>query len=224
MTPQEHYPALKIHFETLSKLQKQIPLTAKAMLDEFEGDLYVVHFFLFSGLNRTLNLTDSLLSAVATWNFTSTAILLRCNLETLAVFTYILNSPNATQLLVEHLTNGRLKKIEVIGSDTKLISLKGYELIDYVANYLPWTRKIYKETSNVVHFSDKHFYTMATAINEEEHQLSFAIQVGNESWPEENIKELLEACVQINQNIVEYSEKISRKFKKSLAQGSEKES
>jgi len=215
LTPQEKYKSLIKLMEQIDDLQKNIPKAGKDIIELFEGKLYVPHFLFLASLNRTLNLNDAILNAIGKWNFIVAAALLRMQLETLSSLIYV-NHSNIAQQSEFYIKEGRLKKLEIIGDHISVKSLRDSELVDFASKTFPWIANVYKETSRIIHFSDKHIYAMTTNFDDKEATFEWKIGIGNETWQEKDIKELLLAVIKINKEILNYILIIAKKFKKGL--------
>ena len=217
MNPQAKYPKLKTLFNEIEKIQKEILIIGKKILEMFNKEIYLLHFLLLSSLNRTLNITDGILEATNKWNFIVSAALLRMQIETLASLVYVSKSHIGKQSEF-YFKEGRLKKMEVVGNQVRWVNIRERELINFANMFFPWMTKVYEETCRIVHFSNKNIYSMTRSFNNETRNFEWAIAVGNENWSEGDIKELLEVLINTEKEILNYSKLIAEDFKKSLSQ------
>jgi len=141
----------------LEALENSHIQVAKEMLGAGGGSIFPLDFFALGIIQRSLLLVKGFCGLVRSNNFTSAAPLIRLQLDNLLQMyaAFIAKDPH----------DFAMKKLE--GKPTnKLKDKNGNEMKDsYLAKQLSknkktsWARRVYKETSRFIHFSDKHIFS-----------------------------------------------------------------
>ncbi len=75
-------------------------------------------------------------------------------------------------------------------------------LCNYTRSIFPQVDNVYKETSRLVHFSDKHVFTCIEALDETGRMAGFSIGKGSSKWREKDILSLLQCAIAITETIL----------------------
>lgn len=212
MTPQEKYQRVGESVDLMRDSLAKIDLMGKKIHRIFKYRFTnATSLFLFSALNRTLNLSDALIDAVSKWNFIVATSLLRGVIETLAALVYVHSSDaNAPEVVAGFFVEGRLPFPKRKDVRIKRVPIK--DQIELAEKEFPGISNVYNELCEIAHFGSKNFFAMYRSIDADEKKLTLGIEVGNENWPEREILELLGSCATFCEGIAKYSEVIARRF------------
>lgn len=188
MNPIEKYPGLQPLFKTMENHKHEAPLLAKEVLDYTEGEYYLIHFLLLAILDRTANVLDGITDAIMKWNVIVAGSLLRNLLDTLAVLVFLSEQQYPPEAINALFKDGRLMRRKGM----KLKRIPDAEIIEHTKKVYPWAKDVYGETSGFVHFSGKHLFGIVQKISNKDRVITMKVGVGQESWPEEELKNFLE--------------------------------
>lgn len=187
-TPVEKFPALQERFNGLKKLRQAHLDVGREMVLADGGTLYATDLVIAGLLKRSLDLLDSITTLVERWNFTASASLLRLQLDSLLKLRYlaILTDPDAVSM--EILGGHSLQKMK----DKDGNKLTDARLRDYTRSEYPWIDEVYRETSKLVHFSEKHIFSTVQSLDKESRIVDFFIGEGFPNWSEQDIASLID--------------------------------
>lgn len=212
MNPIERSPNLQPLFQRMEKQKCAALALVKESLEYTNNDVYIIQLLMFAALNRTINILDAISDAIMKWNIIAAGSLLRNLLDTLAVLVFLSKQPNLnlTEVIDTLFKNGRLMKRKGM----RLMRIPDADVIKCVNEVYPWAKQVYDETSGFVHFSGKHLFGIAREFLNTDKVITMGIGIGNESWPEEELKNFLEATneitIQIYRNVEAFSRTIKR--------------
>ena len=195
--PSELYPQVAECEKRLKDFIQEILDVGKEMLSVGGGKLYTHDMFFIGVLNRSIDLIDAILILTSRWNFVAAAPLIRLHLDTLLRLSYwrTIKTPNA---FIRQILEG--KQVNQI-KDEEGIKLTDARLRKYTLSIFPQVDNVYKETSRLIHFSDKHVFTCIEALDETGRMAGFSIGKGSSRWREKDILALLEYAIAITEAI-----------------------
>ena len=186
-TPAEKFSKLREKFQLLEKLQQKHLDIGVKMLSVAERHYYSTDLLMIGILNRSLDLLDGVTSLVERWNFTCAASLVRLQLDSLLRLVYLSTLEDANSVSTEIIEGRSFREMKDEAGKT----LTDAMLRTYARPIYPWVDEIYKETSNLIHFSNKHFFISVNSLDERSRTMQFSIAQGNTNWPEQEIDSLL---------------------------------
>lgn len=165
-----------------------LELTTK-MLKAKNGELLLNDLFFVGAVNRTMKLLAGIVALLPLQNFTACGALLRMHLDTLMKMSYVAQSNDNSEAVQKFIEGEEFYKMKNnLGERLNDKTLK-----EYTKKYFPQVETVYKETSRLVHFTDKNvvgaFYGKKNS--------SMAISKKDFMWDEDSIKSLIGACVSI---------------------------
>lgn len=168
-------------------------LTAK-MLRANNSKLLLNDLFFIGAINRTMKLLAGIIALLPLKNFTACGALLRMHLDTLMKMSYIAQSDDNSEAVQKFIEGEEFYKMknnlgEILNDKT---------LKEYTKKYFPQVETVYKETSRLVHFTDKNvigaFYGKKKS--------SIVISKKDFMWDEDSIKNMIGACINITSVII----------------------
>ncbi|GAI01088.1 unnamed protein product [marine sediment metagenome] len=195
--PSELYPQVAECEEKLNQLIQEIINVGKEMFTVSKG-LYMTDIFLMGVMNRSINLIDAILCLTNRWNFIAAGPLVRLHLDTLLRLSYLRASNNPDLFIRQVLEGKRLDKVK----DEEGKELKDIRLRDYTRPIFPQVDNVYKETSRLIHFSDKHVFTCIEALDDTGRTAGFSVGKGSPKWREKDILSLLRCAIVITEAIL----------------------
>jgi len=196
--PSELYPRVAECEERLNDFIQDIIDVGKEMLSVEGSKLYTHDFFFIGVLNRSIDLIDAILILTSRWNFVAAAPLIRLHLDTLLRLSYWRTIKNPDAFIRQILEGKQVNQIK----DEEGIKLTEGRLRDYTRSIFPQVDNVYKETSRLIHFSDKHVFTCIEALDETGRMAGFSIGKGSSRWREKDILYLLECAITITEAIL----------------------
>ncbi len=194
--PSELYPQVAKCEGRLNDLIREIINVGKEMFTVGES-LYMVDLFLMGVLNRSINLIDAILVLTGRWNFVAAAPLIRLHLDTLLRLSYLRTIKDHDAFIIQILEGKQLNKIKDEGGG----KLTDARLRDYARSIFPQIDNVYKETSKLIHFSDKHVFTCIETVDDTGAFTGF-IGKGSPKWREKDILSLLRCAIAITEAIL----------------------
>jgi hypothetical protein len=198
--PSELYPRVAKSETKLKGLIGEFINVGKAMFPGDVGAVYKTDIFLFGVLNRSVNLVDAILVLTESWNFVAAGPLVRVHLDTLLRMSYLRATKDPENFAMEILRGKQVNKIR----DEEGEELTDARLRYYAKKVFQQIDEVYRETSKLVHFSNKHVFTCITKVNDTGEFEAF-IGKGSRKWQERDILSLLECCVAITEAILAIS-------------------
>lgn len=187
----EKYPNLKELFKELEIVKKEHITVGEKFLNSDEREIYIRTLYIIGTLKRSMELVDGVLILTNQWNATSAIPLLRLQLDSLIRLAYLIGQKDAENICTEVLLHNKSFH-QLKGKDGK--RLTDARLIEYCSPYYPWIQSVYKETSQLIHFSYKHILgTMSDTGKERNARI--AIATGVQNWPEKEIEIFLKAVI-----------------------------
>ena len=197
-TPSELYPQVAECEKRLNDFIQEMLDVGKEMLSIGEGKLYTHDIFFIGVLNRSINLIDAILILTSRWNFVAAAPLIRLHLDTLLRLSYWRTIKNPNTFIRQILEGKQVNQIK----DEEGIKLTDGRLREYTRSIFPQVDNVYKETSRLIHFSDKHVFTCIEALDETGRMAGFSIGKGSSRWREKDILYLLKCAITITEAIL----------------------
>ncbi len=188
-TPIEKFPRLQKKFEMLKKQHQTHLDVGLKMLSVDNGKFYVTDIVIIGVLKRSLDLIDGITSLVERWNFSAAAPLLRLQLDSLLRLVYLATLKNADTVSADIINGHSFGNLK----DKEGKKLTDVRLRDYARTVYPWIDDVYKETSKLIHFSEKHCFQPFHCQDEQSRKLEIIIGEGFPNWLEADIDSLLDA-------------------------------
>jgi len=196
--PSELYPQVAEYEKRLKDFIQEVLDVGKEMLSVAGGELYIPDMFFTAVLNRSVNLIEAILVLTSRWNFIAAGPLIRLHLDTLLRLSYLRTTKNPDSFVMKILQGKQVDKIK----DEEGKRLTDARLRDYARSIFPQVDNVYKETSRLIHFSDKHVFTCIEALDETGRMAGFSIGEGSSRWREKDILFLLECAITITEAIL----------------------
>jgi hypothetical protein len=152
--PSELYPRVAECEKRLSDLIQDIITVGYEMLSVAGGKLHLPDIFFTGVLHRSINLIDAILVLTDRWNFVAAGPLIRLHLDTLLRLSYLRTTENPDAFIFQILEGKQVNKIK----DEQGRNLTDTRLCDYARPIFPQIDNVYKGTSSLIHFSDKHVF------------------------------------------------------------------
>lgn len=188
-TPMEKFPTLRKRFEVLKKLRQAHLDVGTKMLSVADGNIYVTDLVMIGVLKRSLDILDGCISLVERWNLSAAAPLLRLQLDSLLKLVYLATLKDADVVSMEIIKGHSFRNMR----DRNGKKLTDARLRDYARPLYPWIDEVYKQTSKLIHFSEKHCFLSVNSLDEQSRRVDFFIGEGVTNWPESEIDSLLSA-------------------------------
>jgi hypothetical protein len=199
-TPSDIFPRVKESLLKLQELEKAHLQVGKEMLRVADGALYTTDLMLVGVLKRSLDLIDAIQLLVERWNFCASAPMLRLQLSNLLLLAYLSTCQNVDDLCLQLLEGKDLNRIK----DKEGKNLTDARLRDYARPQFPWVDDVYKATSKLVHFSERHVFISSNTLDTNNGIVSLQIGKGSPRWAEEDIYELLQCTVVTTEGILNF--------------------
>jgi hypothetical protein len=188
-TPFERYPQLSKHQRVVEEQKTSHIEIGHRLMSAGGGPLHIVDLVMMGVIKRSLDLVGGAIVLVEQWNFTAAAPILRLQLDNILKLVYLGHAPDAGLVAKEILSGKRFDKLK----DRDNQRLTDARLREYAKPIYPWIDSVYEQTSKMIHFSDKHCFMIAKAVNDETRTVEFAIEEGLPDWPEVELDEFLHA-------------------------------
>jgi hypothetical protein len=154
------------------------------------GDnMYVSDFFLIGVLKRAISLSSGFRALIAARNFTCAASLLRMQLDTAMRLNAAALSPNAADFALAVFRGDPVNKMK----DRDGQSMTDSYLAKKLNELFPWVHNVYKETSELVHFTSRHIFSSAAKLDEDSRTVHFMIGPQDPPRPDEDYFEVVHA-------------------------------
>jgi len=196
--PNELYPRVADYEKKLSELIQDTITVGRDMFSAAAGKVYMPDLFFVGVVNRSINLIDAILVLTGRWNFVAAGPLIRLHLDTLLRSSYLATTRNHDAFIRHILEGKQVNKLK----DEKGINLTDTRLRDYARPIFPQIDNVYKETSRLIHFSNKHIFASASAIDEKSRVVGFSMTKGFLRWEEKDILSLLKCTIAITEAIL----------------------
>jgi hypothetical protein len=167
------------------------------MFSADNGNIYIPDMFFMGVLNRTINVIDAISCLTERRNFIATGPLVRIHLDTLLCLSYLIKTKNPDSIIMEILKGKQLRKIK----DEEGYNLTDTRLRDYARPLFPQVDNVYKETSKLIHFSDKQLFTCFETVDDNG-RFTAIIGKGSSGWKEKDIIVSLSCTISITEIIL----------------------
>jgi len=180
--------------ESLEDKLARIERAEKSVLELFAqvmrpgADMYLADFMLIGIAKRTVSLADGFRSLIVARNFTCAAALVRMQLDT-AFRLYAATLVDDPEAYVRKVFHGH--------PVNKMKDRDGKPLTDsYLAKKLsetyPWIERVYKETSELVHFTNRHIFASAAKLDEATRTVRFMVAAKDPPRPDADYFEVVD--------------------------------
>ena len=169
--PQEHPSSTIIN--ALAKLEadrKTLSDQVGRILEAHNRDLYTFDFLALAAIKRSLALSEGFCTLIRNQNFTCAGSILRLQLDTAIRFFagFIVDAPH--DFALEVIEGGQISKI----TDRKGHRMTDHYLLTQLIQKFPeyeWIKSVYKKTSNYIHFSNTHIFSMSNRTHHEDQSM-----------------------------------------------------
>ena len=199
-TPIEKFPGLQHHLEILRSLRKKHDEIVVKMLSVANGDIFVTDLVNLGILKRSINLLDGIACLVERWNFTAAVPLLRLQLDSLLRLCYLASLSDVEDVSVKIIKGQSFRNIK----DREGKKLTDARLREYASDKYPMINELYKETSKMIHFSDKHCFLAAESTDKKERSVTFRLGEGDKRWREQDIAGFLDTTGKVTKALLEH--------------------
>ena len=183
-TPKDRFPKLIAAYAVLDEQRALHATLYLTISDAAGGQIYAADLFMQAALKRSLDLLDAIVCLIDRWNFVAAGPLLRLQIDTLLRLVYLATLTNADEMAIAMLQGKRLKEKGASGKP-----LTDARMRELARPMYPWIDRVYSETSKLIHFSDKHFFSPVTSVADRTVETYFG--VGMPHWNERDVAELL---------------------------------
>ncbi len=190
-TPFEKYASLGKFEEAMEHLEQRHLKLAESMFKAGGRKMYLVDMFWVAVIQRSLALCSGIFGLARDWNYMCAGSLMRLQLDSLMRCYFVSCTPKGPDFIKLIFKGKRLNK-EKDHDGKKLTDRRLRELC---AEAYPWLDKVYEETCELIHFSDKHFYLSIVKPDDNDRSVVYSVNARQEQWPEDSIKELLSCLV-----------------------------
>ncbi len=163
------------------------------------GDnMYVADFFLIGVIKRAVSLSSGFRALIAARNFTCAASLLRMQIDTAMRLNAAALSPSPEDFAMAVFKGEPINKIK---------DREGQLMTDtYLARKLneqfSWVYNVYKETSELVHFTSRHIFASAAKLDENTRTVHFMVGAQDPPRPDEDYFEVVHAFYEATRVVV----------------------
>jgi hypothetical protein len=152
------------------------------------SDMYLSDFLMVGVVKRTVSLADGFRTLTTARNFTCAAALVRMQLDT-AFRLYAATLTHSPEKYAHEVFHG--KPID------KMKDRDGNRMTDgHLARKLneqyPWILNVYKETSELVHFTSRHIFASATKLDDETRTVHFMVSAKDPPRPDQDYFEVVD--------------------------------
>lgn len=185
--------------EMISEIEKtrdKYLVVAEDIGKAYNYSILTSDFFIYGGIERAVDITDSFLLLLKQDHFQSAGALLRMHLDTLLRL-YALTLVKSKQEFVLAVMEGKhINKLKDINGNNLTDKYLRESFFSAPENK-PWIQldKVYTETSGFIHFSDKHIYAPFKKAEGNKMILNLGAKL---EVPEESKKEILGAFLMIS--------------------------
>lgn len=152
-------------------------------------DAYVADFFVIGAIKRIISLADGFRKLIEARNFTCAAALLRMQIDTAARVYALREIPDLHEFGSKMLAGEHFSRQKSINGQP----LKDFYIIAQLAEEYPWVSKVYKETSDLVHLSGRHFFSAIARTDDEARTVHIQISAEDPEKKYEEYFEILDA-------------------------------
>jgi len=125
------------------------------------GAMFPVDFIALAVLHRSLALLRGFCHAIRDQNFICAVPLVRMQLDNLLRFYALSLVDNPHTLALKILGGDPLRKFP----DRTGRKMTDSYLVEKLSEYLPWVKRLYKETSGYIHLSEKHIFNTIVSVD-----------------------------------------------------------
>lgn len=174
---------------------------AKEMLEADQGNIFPLDLFALGVIKRSLLLVKGFCDLLRSNNFTSAAPLVRLHLDNLLQIYAAFIAKNPHDFAVERLNGKQTNKLK----DKSGQKMKDRYLVEQLSRNkeTSWVKRVYKETSKFIHFSNKHIFSTVQSIGENR-TIKFLIPSDKEIVPEQVQLEAISAMNAITDGLFRY--------------------
>lgn len=149
--------------EELKQYQQKHRELEKTVIQANSGTLYPLDLLVLATLNRSAHLLRGFISLVEDRNFIAAAPLIRLQLDNcLRLFaSTLVEDPH--QFTLNIIAGQPVRRQR--DRDNELMTDK--RLVSQLAQHFPWVEKVYEVTSSYIHLSEKHFFHIMQASQED---------------------------------------------------------
>lgn len=196
---QEYFPELSQLFTELECLKKTHFDVFRLLQGDVNDDIYLLDMFLKPVLKRSLDLTDSFSILVKKWHYSISGAILRMQLDNLLRIYYVFQRNDNDMLFLGFLREGSFRTLKHTNGQKVTDRL----LIEIAKPNYPWIEKVYKETSNFIHLSTKHFHATIIKTDKSDRTIEEYFGVGFFNWPEFSINEVMSAYIKTTTSVLD---------------------
>ncbi len=175
---------------------------AKSMT--LEKDFTSSDMFMLGAVRRTLAQSKGFSQLISARNFPCAAAILRMQIDT-AMRVFALYGMRERDSCCQALLGGQ-KFNTLMNADGQ--KMTDANLRKNLAKHYPWINSIYKETSDFIHLSGRHFYNSISHLDEETRTIHFSISGNDPERPDtayyEILGEFLEVSKLVNSMLIKY--------------------
>lgn len=153
---------LRQQLDHLLDQESKIRDKAKALYTKENPDLYVMDLMVAALYDRTLHLIVGFVQLIESSNFLTASHLVRLHLDNAIRFHGFFISPNLEETARKVLGGERMESLK----DREDKKMKDWYLCDSLSKIYPWVANVYKETSGLIHFSNKHLFASSKLMDE----------------------------------------------------------
>jgi hypothetical protein len=172
------------------------------MLSAYGGKLYPLDLLALGAVKRSMSLCHGFLQLIEDYNFTCAGALLRMQLDNALRFyaAFLVSDPHE---FASHVIKGAsIRKYR----DRSGILLTDKHLVEELAKEYSWVKKVYDETSKLIHLTEKHIFITLRPDEEKERSVKIEFGALDKHIPEEAYLESTEAFIAATEVLFIYLE------------------
>ncbi|MXW15278.1 MAG: hypothetical protein F4120_04665 [Rhodothermaceae bacterium] len=178
-----NHPSDKIS-SVLDRLEKTEKLLLNAVPNILTADdhkLYAFDFLANAALKRSVALSSGFRTLICDQNFTCAGALIRLQLDTALRFMagFIVENPHEFATAV--MEGNRINKMK----DRDGECMTDRYLVNKMSEKYSWVGSVYEQTSNYIHFSDTHIFSMSDGKNDSDETYSISIGIKDSNISDE---------------------------------------
>lgn len=181
-------PTLPMRLAAIDKLESEIIRKAAERVPA-GSPMYHGHFFIFGIIKRTLSQATGFRMLIEAKNFQCAAGILRMQIDSAMRLHALTLVADQADFCREWFSGTPIDKLK----DAKGERLRDHHLRRQLAEEHPWIEEVYKDASNFIHFSGRHFFTSIVKTDDDARIVNFAIAAEDPPKPDSEYYEIVDA-------------------------------
>lgn len=179
---------LEKRLNAIDRLESEIVRKAGARISK-GNPIYHGHFYVLGILKRTLSQSSGFRQLIQGHNFQCAAGILRMQLDSAMRLNALTLVEHHDAFCREWFNGTPVDKLKAADGER----LRDWYLRKKLAEKHPWIDDVYKDASNFIHFSSRHFFTSIMSTDDESQVMNFAVTAEDPPKPEAEYFEIVDA-------------------------------